>query len=1247
MIPGQAQQFFEAAAAQASGGYEIERSLRFNSGDSAYLNRTPSDPGNRRTFTLSFWIKRAALTSNTGHAIFYAGTAGSTQNRTGFLIGNASFSGSGNSLVFGQDTSGSWTTYRETSAIFRDHSAWAHIVLAVDSTQATASNRIKIYVNGVLQTSFAVSNDPAQDLQFFINKNDAHYIARDVGNFVGYLDAYLGEVHFIDGSQLAASDFGEDDDNNVWQPKEYSGSYGPTPVSYSDNGQTDLPDGNVYLNTQPVGNIFDGDESTYARINRGTNSQTVATFRWQPTNGFANVTKIEIKTDYTTGYSINGGSFQNYTQTGFTTIYNGSSFTLTQLDIRRTNASGSDYGIFVYGIKINDVLITNVGNNGFHLNFSDNSTDAALGTDSSGNNNDWTVNNISGPGSDVDYTTMMTQQSNGGYHSGAGPEKAFDGLLTTAPRTSASNNNGNITFTPSPSISHTTLVRAYWQHGNVSATYSYNGGSATAITASGWITLASGSGTFTSLNTDRDGDGNYFSAIEIDGTILLTSTGADNDSLIDTPTNYTAGSGNNGGNYCTLNPLDKASTQTVSDGNLQLNINQSLPTFAATKTTFGISSGKFYWEFVKEASSSFGTAISGIWPTDETSPTLTTDLPANIGSYTDLLGFGVTGANVQFRMMPSGNVQSGSYTEGQVFGIAFDADAGKFYAFINGSEISGQNISAGTSVFDTVTVGKTYVPFGYNGNGGSGTENVEMTFNFGQRAYAFPPGGTGGPPSDYKSVCTTNFTNITIAEGATVMDTNTYQGNNTFPRSITGLNFSPDFVWTKVRSQAYRHMLFDTVRGTGKNLTSNNDLAETTDDAYGYISAFNNDGWTIAQGSTNGENFNANGDDYVAWTWDAGTSNTTISAGSLNSSAYNTSDRWRDDVAGQTYGSQPKTRLFDGNIAQNLIAESGYSLTFSPSGFSSITSLRVYGSSYTGNANGIVINGTDYTSLFPSGSTTPGWATIPETSLTSIVWNTASNGLENGSLNAIEVDGKILIDDDATPPNVPLIASTVRANTSAGFSIVSYTGNGTSPSTIGHGLNAVPGLIIVKNRSSTQNWAVYHTGLIDGSTVRYLRLNTADGQVTGSGHWQNTVPTSSIFTVGNDGQVNANGDDLIAYCFAPVEGYSAFGVYIGNGSADGPYVYTGFRPAFVLLKLITGGSARWFIFDATRDPINSATKSLYPDRADQEGSSHPIDFLSNGFKLREADASGYTNLNGSKYIYAAFAEHPFKTSRAR
>ena len=226
--------------------------------------------------------------------------------------------------------------------------------------------------------------------------------------------------------------------------------------------------------------------------------------------------------------------------------------------------------------------------------------------------------------------------------------------------------------------------------------------------------------------------------------------------------------------------------------------------------------------------------------------------------------------------------------------------------------------------------------------------------------------------------------------------------------------------------------------------------------------------------------------------------------------------------------------------------------------------------------------------------------------------------------------------------------TSVRANQSAGFSIVTFnSGSSDGDFTCGHGLNAAPELIIMKSRSRSGGpWWVFHRSVTD-ATTKYLQLSTTSALITNSGGnvWGSSLPTSSVFgfSVGA-GKAHTQSETVVSYCFAPVANYSQFGTYEANGSADGPFVYTGFRPAFVLLKLATNGTARWFIFDSTRDTYNAATASLYPDRADAEGSSHPIDFLSNGFKLREADSSGYTNYSGSTYVYAAFAENPFQAN---
>ncbi|NBP56861.1 hypothetical protein EBU71_10105 [bacterium] len=194
------------------------------------------------------------------------------------------------------------------------------------------------------------------------------------------------------------------------------------------------------------------------------------------------------------------------------------------------------------------------------------------------------------------------------------------------------------------------------------------------------------------------------------------------------------------------------------------------------------------------------------------------------------------------------------------------------------------------------------------------------------------------------------------------------------------------------------------------------------------------------------------------------------------------------------------------------------------------------------------------------------------------------------------------------------ITSTVSANTTSGFSIVSYTGTGAN-ATVGHGLGAVPKMYMVKCRSTTGDWRVY------------------------------TTPTSSVFSLGTNANGNSSGATYIAYCFAEVKGFSKFGSYTGNGSADGTFVYTGFKPAFVIFKL-TSGADSWVIKDNKRDSINQMSKRIFPDlsNAEDSGSGGEMDFLSNGFKFR----SGSTSLNngsGSSYIYMAFAENPFVSSK--
>jgi hypothetical protein len=229
------------------------------------------------------------------------------------------------------------------------------------------------------------------------------------------------------------------------------------------------------------------------------------------------------------------------------------------------------------------------------------------------------------------------------------------------------------------------------------------------------------------------------------------------------------------------------------------------------------------------------------------------------------------------------------------------------------------------------------------------------------------------------------------------------------------------------------------------------------------------------------------------------------------------------------------------------------------------------------------------------------------------------------------------------------ITSTVSANTTAGFSIVTYTGTGAS-ATVGHGLGVAPSMVILKSRSAVTDWRVYSAYLNGGVTpANYtLKLNTTNAEAADSTIWNNTVPTSTVFSIGSNVEINNSGNLYVAYCFAPIAGYSAFGSYTGNGSTDGPFVFLGFRPRFVMIKASSISSEHWYIVDATRSPYNAAILYLSPDDSDAEtspGAAQFFDFLSNGFKLRVSGS--YSNSSGATYIYMAFAESPFKFSLAR
>jgi len=446
----------------------------------------------------------------------------------------------------------------------------------------------------------------------------------------------------------------------------------------------------------------------------------------------------------------------------------------------------------------------------------------------------------------------------------------------------------------------------------------------------------------------------------------------------------------------------------------------------------------------------------------------------------------------------------------------------------------------------------------------------------------------------------------TIDKPTDYFNTKLYTGTGS-SNSITGVGFQPDWIWWKHRGSAtYWHNLMDSVRGASKQLYSNASDSEGTNT--NGLESFDSDGFTV--GSDNGAN--ESGQNFVSWNWLAGGS-----APAITYSVKVVSD------GGNKY------RFDDfGTSAVTLDLQEGGTYTFDQSDSSnSGHPLR-----FSTTSNGTHGGGSEYTTGVTT-TGTPGSAgaktviTVAASAPTLYYYCTQHSGM-GGQANTNSTFGSSNFSGS--------IQSTVSASTDAGFSVVSWSGSGAN-ATIGHGLGSEPKMIFLKILTGTNNWQVYNKSIGSGNA---LFLNTTDASGSNTG-WQSTDATSSVFYVSGGTAVNGSGASLIAYCFAEKKGYSKIGSYIANGNADGAFVYTGFRPSFILIKG-TAATRSWNITDNKRLSFNNGNKVLFPDSSGAEYSGYDMDLLSNGFKIRGTESS--INYSGDTYIYMAFAELPFVNS---
>ena len=587
------------------------------------------------------------------------------------------------------------------------------------------------------------------------------------------------------------------------------------------------------------------------------------------------------------------------------------------------------------------------------------------------------------------------------------------------------------------------------------------------------------------LGIDRSGNGNNWTVNNI----------TYSDQVVDSPTN----------NFCTINPLDVETADKLKEGNLYAN---SGP--ARCRGTMAVSSGKWYYEMlmVYQHHGTAGCGIRGVGG-DKISVETGNDYvyinhPNNSGVSINVGGS--TTGDLSNGVVSGG---SGDSSPGSIIGVMWDMDAETITFKSNNSALA----SALTDVdFSGISNKETIAPYFLINGGRTAVVNFGQDSSFAglKTAQGNQDGNSIGdfyytPPTGFLALCTKNLPDVDVVPSEH-FDVALYTGDSSV-QSITSLGFQPSFTWIKERSDTAPNQLFDAVRGVTKNLASNVNSAETTNDDT--LTHFLSNGFTTGDDNRT----NSNGETYVSWNW---------------------------------------------------------------------------------KANGSGSSNTD------------------------------------GSINTISTS----------------------ANVDAGFSISTYTSNGTAGATVGHGLSKAPELVIIKNRDAAYEWAVAesHTGSgFTSNNVLFLDLNNA---YSSSGNcWNSTAPTSTLVTLGDNGKVNiSSAHKFIMYCFHSVDGYSKVGSYVGNGNADGTFVYTGFKPMMVIYKR-SSASEDWYIRDTARDTTNPGGNALSPNStgttSNNCGSSGNtcIDYLSNGFKLRGTDTQ--SNDNGSTYIYIAFASVPFKFSNAR
>jgi len=767
----------------------------------------------------------------------------------------------------------------------------------------------------------------------------------------------------------------------------------------------------------------------------------------------------------------------------------------------------------------------------------------------------------------------------------------------------------------------------------------------------GTATTSAGTTAQNNIGDDQSGNGNNF---EIIGSSIVSS-----DVVPDSPTN----------NFCTLNPLTAGTYPTLKEGNLSIATAYSADLCGVTSTWYP-TTGKWYWEVHAEGST-LTYPYLGITDQRMTMTSATTGSYYSVAWLRNGGSATMSGTSTYMGTITNNNVAT--WTNNDIIMFALDVDAKKLWVGKNGTWDGSGDPAAGTGEDASWTVDTGVSPswMGYQSQG------VNSVFNFGQdgtfagnqTAQGNADGnGVGNfyysPPSGFLAMANSNL-DITIGPSQNTQaddhfDILLWTGNGTSAgdsQEINGLQFRPDWVWTKGRggpasnpnAGLQYHEWHDAVRGAGVRLFSNATSAESDKQT---ITSFDNDGFTVAMGTGGQSGTNQNLTTMVGWCWKAGGDSPTKTY-KVRVVATDQGNRYqfRNSTDSATFDqSQVTLNLQEGGTYTFDVSHStvnGHPMKFSTTSNGSHGGGTTYSTGVVYTLDGVAVSETDYVNNFNSATSRTVAITVAASAPTLYYfchYHSAMGGQinTNSTFGSTNFDGTLLSVD--------------TVNETAGFSMVSYSGNLSSSGTasFGHGLGKRPSLVITKSLNNagvdSGNWLIWHDSLTsDNYTLRFDTQGELDK--AGNGDMASLFTTTTFgtnYTVGS----NVTGNNYIAYLFSEIEGFSKFGKFRGNSSGtNGVYVYLGFRPRLVIGKVITQ-TGRWWIYDSARSPrmnysIGTGAYLTANSEAKEVGDNgvNAIQLLSNGFKMNTTNAEW----NGSShtYVYLAFAEVPQKFSNAR